>query len=765
MAALVLRKLFGSATEIYFAQRRRVLCCSFSNKSPQFSKGVSTGNPTQTQESNMTTEGVMIKYPDAKRDDDIVDNYFGVKVADPYRWLENPDSRDTKGYIERQNIVTKKFLTACPYRSVINSSLKNMWDYPKYSCPFREGSRYFFFKNSGLQNQSVLYIQKDLKAEPTVFFDPNTLSEDGTIAMSTFKFSEDGSTFAYGLSAKGSDWVTIHFMNVQTQEEYTEELGRVKFSTISWTHDNKGIFYGMYPVRKKGMIDDLETVNDEHQKLYYHRLGTPQSEDVLVLEFPDEPKFRISTDISDCGRYLIVYLQKGCRDNLVYYCDFEKINYKINGKLPITEIVGRLEADYEYVTNVGTEFIFRTNKNASNYRLIKINFESPTEDGWTTLVKEHPTDVLDWAVPINKNKLMICYMHDVTDVLQYHELSDGKLIHKFKMEIGNVVGFSGKKKYSEVFFKVTSFLTPGIVYRCELNSPNFDTPIFKEVKTAGFDRSLFETKQVFYRSKDGTMVPMFLVYKKGLVLNGKNPCLLYGYGGFNISIKPFFNVTFTVFIKHLDGILAVPNIRGGGEYGEKWHNQGRFEQKQNSFNDFIAAAEYLISQKYTSSELLTIKGDSNGGLLVSACTIQRPDLFGAVLCGVGVMDMLRFHKFTIGFAWVSDYGSSDVQEQFNYLYKYSPLHNVKLPAKNVQYPAMMLTTADHDDRVVPLHSLKFIATMQHVMKDCTWQKNPLIIRVDTKAGHGSGKPTTKLIEEATDALCFIIQSLSLKFKA
>ncbi|GAB1861137.1 Prolyl endopeptidase [Camponotus japonicus] len=666
-----------------------------------------------------------IQYPEARRDESVVDNYHGVEIADPYRWLEDPDSTETKAFVDAQNAITKPYLAACKARDSIHERLTQLWDFPKYSCPAKHGGKYYFYKNTGLQNQSVLYVQDTLESEPRVFLDPNTLSEDGTVAITSSSFSEDGSIFAYGLSESGSDWSTIHFLNAQTGEKYPEILEKVKFSPITWTHDNRGIFYGQYR-DQQGKTDGSETLGNQNQKLCYHIVGTSQSDDVVAIEFPEEPLWRIGAEVSDCGNWLIVTPLKDCRDNLVYFTPL-KAGMDISNNLPLTQVVDKLEADYEYITNVGTKAVFRTNKNAPNYKLIAIDLLDYGQDKWVDLLPEHPENVLDWADAVDGDKFVACYIQDVKNILQLHCLKTGKIIRTFPLDLGTVVGFSGEKKYSEIFYQFTSFLTPGIIYTIDLKKEE-EPRILREIKVKGFDASLYKTSQIFYPSKDGTKIPMFIVTKSDAVLDGTMPALLYGYGGFNASIQPTFSVTRLVFIQHLNGVLAVANVRGGGEYGERWHNAGRFFNRQNVFDDFQYAAKYLVENGYTTSTKLTIQGGSNGGLAVAVCINQRPDLFGAAIAQVGVMDMLRFHKFTIGSAWVSDYGSSDDAKHFQNLLKYSPLHNY---------------------------------TFRNVSK----QENPILARIDTKAGHGGGKPTMKVLEESTDILSFIVQSLGLEFKS
>ncbi|XP_032595558.1 prolyl endopeptidase isoform X2 [Drosophila grimshawi] len=700
-------------------------------------------------------------YPVARKDQTIEDDFHGSKIKDVYRWLEDPDAAETQEYVNSQNNISQPFLENCEQWKKINSKLTKLWNYPKYGCPMQYGKYYYFFMNTGLQNQSVMYQQDSLHGESKVFLDPNGLSEDGTVALSQKSFSDDGKFMAYGLSESGSDWIKIRIRDAETGKDFDEVLEKVKFSEISWTKDNKGFFYGRYP-DQDGKTDGSETKQNEHQKLYYHLLGQSQAKDVLVVQFPKEPSWRIQSKVSDCGKYLILAIVKDCRDNIIYYADL-KPGEEIVSELDVKIIVDKFESDYDYVTNVGSKVYFRTNKNAQNYRIIIIDFENPGEANWETLIPEHEKDVLEWVKCVNEDKLLLCYIRDVKTILQANSLETGKLIRQFDLDIGTIVGTSGKKKYSEIFYNFSSFLNPGTIYHYDFKHPDEPPKVFREIKLNldGFRREDYAVEQIFYSSKDGTKVPMFIIRKNKNVLEPR-PCLLYGYGGFNISMLPTFGITGLMFVDTFDGVLAYPNIRGGGEYGEKWHNGGRLLNKQNVFDDFQCAAEYLINNKYTTKDRLAIQGGSNGGLLVGACINQRPDLFGAAVAQVGVMDMLRFHKFTIGHAWCSDYGNPSEKEHFDNLYKFSPLHNVHTPQnENKEYPSTLILTADHDDRVSPLHSLKFAAALQEAVRDSKHQQNPLLLRVYKKAGHGAGKPTSKRIEEATDILTFMYLSLKM----
>lgn len=580
-----------------------------------------------------------IVYPVARRDETVVDDFHGTRVADPYRWLEDPDAAETQAFVDAQNAISKPYLEQSVVRQQLNDKLTELWNYPKYSAPARRGNNYFHYANTGLQNQSVLYRQTALDAEPTVFLDPNQLSADGTVALSNTSFSEDGRYFAYGLSESGSDWNKIKVRDVETGDDYPECLERIKFSGITWTKDNKGFFYSRFP-EQDGKADGSETAPNENQKMYYHRVGESQDQDVMVVEFPDQPKFRISGSVSDCGKYLVLTTSKSCRDNLLYFADLEAAG-EIRGKLDITQIVFELVADYEYVTNTGPLVVFRTNKDAPNYRLIVIDFNQPAADKWHTLIAEHELDVLEYVTCVHQDQLIIEYIHDVKSVLQVHSLQTGALVRQFPLGIGSVAGLSGDKKYSEIFFVFTSFLTPGTIYRYDFAQPNAEPTVYREIelRLAGFNRNAYQVEQVFYASKDGTKVPMFVIQKRRELADEptetRRPCMLYGYGGFNISIQPTFSLTALMFVDSFDGVVAYPNIRGGGEYGERWHNGGRLLNKQNVFDDFQAAAEYLVANKYTAPQKIAIQGGSNGGLLVAACINQRPELFGAAVAQVG----------------------------------------------------------------------------------------------------------------------------------
>jgi prolyl oligopeptidase len=684
-----------------------------------------------------------LQYP-AARTSDVVDDYHGTRVPDPYRWLEDPDSPESRAWIEAENRLTSAYLAAIPERAAIRERLTKLWNYPKYGAPFRKAHRYFFFKNDGLQNQSVLYKQTSLAASPETLLDPNLLSEDGTVALSTLAVSEDGRLLAYGTSASGSDWEEFRVREVATARDLPDHLKWIKFSGASWTKDGAGFFYSRYPEPTDKALTDV----NRFQRLYYHRLGADQAQDVLVYARPDQPDWGMNAEVTDDGRYAVLQVWLGTdRRNRVYYLDLKDAKHpQVTGE--VVRLLDDFDASYAFVGNDGPVFYFHTDLDAPRKRVLAIDIRRPARSNWREIIPQGP-DVLE-AVHIIHDSFVALYMHDAASRLRLLGL-DGQLVKDLELPtLGSVGAISGERKDDEMFYAFTSFLYPTTIFRYDFKTGA--TSVFK-APTIDFDPSGYETKQVFYSSKDGTRVPMFITYKKGLPLDGSNPTYLYGYGGFNISLTPSFSVAMLPWLE-MGGVYAVPNLRGGGEYGEEWHQAGMLDKKQNVFDDFIAAAEYLIAQRYTSTPKLAIAGGSNGGLLVGAVMTQRPELFGAALPAVGVMDMLRFHRFTIGWAWVTDYGSADSAAQFPYLYKYSPLHNIK---PGTPYPATLVTTADHDDRVVPGHSFKFTAALQAAQAGA----QPVLIEIETKAGHGAGKPTSKQIEEQADRLAFLVKNLGM----
>ncbi|MEH2452673.1 prolyl oligopeptidase family serine peptidase [Nostoc sp.] len=689
-----------------------------------------------------------LTYPSSHKSNQ-VDNYHGTLVADPYRWLEDPDSEETRTWIEAQNQVTFGYLSEIPTREKIKQRLTKLWDYEKYGIPFKEGEylqdgsteRYFYFKNDGLQNQSVLYTLKTLEDQPKVLLDPNKLSEDGTVALSGLSISEDGKLLAYGLSTSGSDWQEWKVRDVETGEDLQDHLKWIKFSGASWTHDNQGFFYSRYD--EPNEKTQLEDVN-YYQKLYYHQLGKPQSEDVLSYHRPDQKEWGFSGGVTEDGHYLIISIWLGTDSkNLFFYKDLTNPNAEV------VELINQFEADYSFINNDDSVFYFRTDLNAPRGRVIAIDTTNPAKENWREIIPQS-AETLE-SVGILNNQFVADYLKDAHSQIKIFDLK-GAFIREVELPgLGSAGGFDGKRNDTETFYIYTSFTTPGTIYRYDMITGK--NTIFRQPKV-DFNPTDYETKQVFFDSKDGTRVPMFITHKKGIKLDGNNPTYLYAYGGFNASMTPSFSVSLLVWME-MGGVYAMPNIRGGGEYGEEWHQAGMKDKKQNVFDDFIGAAEWLIANKYTKTDKLAIAGGSNGGLLVGACMTQRPDLFGAALPAVGVMDMLRFHKFTIGWAWTSEYGSADNPEEFPALYAYSPLQNLK---PDTAYPATLITTADHDDRVVPAHSFKFAAALQEAHAGDA----PTLIRIETKAGHGAGKPTAKIIEEAADKWAFLVRTLNVE---
>jgi prolyl oligopeptidase len=685
-------------------------------------------------------------YPILRKDESVHEERVGVTVRDPYRWLEDPDSQETKDFVKAQNAISLPYLESCPVKEKFHNRMSELYNYPKYSCPFKRGSRYFYFYNTGLQNQNVLYVQESLNGSPEVFIDPNTWSKDGTVALGSCVFSEDGELCAYGVSESGSDWRTIKVKRVADKSDTSDILKWVKFSSIAWTHDHKGFFYQRFPEPSTNSAG-TETSQVLNQKMYYHIIGEEQSQDVLCYESPEHPDWLVSCELSDEGRYLIMYIYRGAESkNKLYYCDLQSLNYQYKGLLNMVRLIDDdFDSSYDFIANNDNIFILKTDRNSPKYKLVNVDIYKPDKGNWVTLIPEDLQDVLEWAAAVNNDNLVVCHLRDVKSVLSLYDIY-GKHITQFPLDNGSITGYSGKRHQTEIFYRFVSFLTPGIIYRCDLKVFPLKPTVFRQIEVSGFDSNLFETKQVFYPSKDGTKVPMFIIHRKNIQLDGSHPLLLYGYGGFNISITPSFSVSRVIFVSHLNGIVAVANIRGGGEYGEEWHQEGMFAKRQNAYNDFQAAAEYLVDNKYTNTERLTIQGGSNGGLLVCCCANQRPDLYKCVISQVGVLDMLRFHKFTIGHAWTTDYGNPDNDEDFQWLYKISPLHNISIPPGDVQYPAILLLTADHDDRVVPLHSFKYIAQLHETLRGVDKQSNPLMIRIEENAGHGAGKPTTKIVK-------------------
>ncbi len=676
-------------------------------------------------------------YPEAPRSD-TVEDYHGTKVPDVYRPLEDPDSAPTRAWIEAENKITGDFLGSIPSREAIKSRLMDLWNYEKFGVPVREGGRYFYNRNSGLQNQSVLYTLPALDAEPKVLLDPNTLSKDGTVALAGSSISHDGSLLAYGLASAGSDWQEWRVRDVNSATDREDHLKWIKFSGASWAKNGEGFYYSRFPEPKPG--ENLKGVN-YYQKLYFHKLGTPQADDPLVYERPDQKEWEFHGTVTDDGKYLIITVAKGTDNKYrILYKALDAPN------APIVELIDNFDHEYAFIDNDGPVFWFKTDGNAPRGRVIAIDTRSPAPKDWKELIPQAPETLGNIAVV--GNKFIASYLKDAHTQVKVFGI-DGAFEREVALPgLGTAGGFNGKRTDQETFYSFASFNSPPVVYRYDVASGKSE--LFRKPKLA-FDPADYETTQVFYPSKDGTRVPMFISHKKGITLDGKNPTLLYGYGGFNISLTPSFSASNLVWME-MGGVFAQPNLRGGGEYGEEWHKAGTRHSKQNVFDDFIAAAEWLISHKYTSTPKLAIMGGSNGGLLVGACITQRPELYGAALPAVGVMDMLRFHKFTIGWAWVDDYGSSDDPQQFKSLLAYSPLHNVK---PGVCYPPTLITTADHDDRVVPAHSFKFAAALQ-AAQSCD---NPVLIRIETKAGHGAGKPTSKIVEEAADRWGFLVKVL------
>jgi prolyl oligopeptidase len=685
----------------------------------------------------MHSDSSPLDYP-AARICDQVDDYHGISVPDPYRWLEDLDSEETKAWTEAENRITSDYLEKLPDRAPLRERLTALWNYERYGVPFREGGRLFYFKNDGLQNQSVLYVVDAPDAEPKVLLDPNQLSEDGTVALSSLAISRDGNRLAYGISTSGSDWQEIKIRDIPTGEDAPETLKWVKFSGMSWTPDGAGFFYSRYD--EPDEANALAAVN-YYQKLYYHRDGSPQTDDALIYERPDQKEWGFHGSVTEDGDYLIVSISQGTDvKNRVHYRPLA------DSDAPMIPLLDDFDAAYHFVGNDGPVFYFHANLDAPRYRLLAIDTRTPERENWVEILPQ-AEETLSY-VHLVGNRFIAGYLKDASSRAKVFGL-DGGFVREVELPgIGSAGGFGGKRDDTETFYQFTGFAEPGAIYRYDLVTG--ESSIYRKPQV-DFNPDDYATEQVFYESKDGTRVPMFLTYRKGRVRNGQNPTLLYGYGGFNIPLTPGFDVGRLVWMER-GGVLAVANLRGGGEYGEEWHEGGMKLQKQNVFDDFIAAAEWLIQNDYTSTPKLAIQGGSNGGLLVGACLCQRPDLFGATIPQVGVMDMLRFPQFTIGWAWTSDYGSPDNADEFQALVAYSPYHNLK---PGVSYPPTLVTTADHDDRVWPGHSFKFAAALQAAQAGDA----PVLIRIEAKAGHGAGKPIAKVIEQIADIHAFLWNAL------
>ncbi|MEO8252945.1 MAG: prolyl oligopeptidase family serine peptidase [Flavobacterium sp.] len=675
-----------------------------------------------------------ISYPETRKDQ-TVDDYFGTKVSDPYRWLEDDRSAETAAWVKAENKVTYTYLEQIPFRNQLKERLEKLWNYEKIGAPFTEGNFSYYFKNNGLQNQSVLY-RKDANGKETVFIDPNTFSKDGTSSLGEYAFSKDGSKVAYSISEGGSDWRKVIIMDALSMKVLEDALVDVKFSGLSWLA-NTGFYYSSYE-KPKG--SELSAKTDQH-KLYFHQLGTPQKGDKVIFG-EDQKRRYVGGNVTEDDRYLVITAATSTYGNELYIKDLSKPNS------PIVPIVSDFESDNNVIDNEGTKLFIVTDRKAPNKRIVTVDISNPKPENWKDVIPE-TNQVLEAS--ISSGSIFANYMKDAVSVVKQYDYS-GKLVREIKLPgLGTATGFSGKKKDKTVYYTFTNYITPGTIFAFEPHSGS--SKIYEKSK-AQFNSEDYESKQVFYTSKDGTKVPMLITYKKGLQLNGKNPTILYGYGGFNVSLTPSFSIANAVWIEN-GGILAIPNLRGGGEYGKKWHDAGTKLHKQNVFDDFIAAAEYLIAKKYTATNFLAIRGGSNGGLLVGAVMTQRPDLMKVALPAVGVMDMLRYHTFTAGAGWAYDYGTAqDSKEMFDYLKTYSPVHSVK---KGVSYPATMVTTGDHDDRVVPAHSFKFAAELQAKQSG----NNPVLIRIDVKAGHGAGKSVAATIQENADIQAFTLFNMGI----
>lgn len=676
-------------------------------------------------------------YPDTRKENQ-VDNYFGTKVADPYRWLEDDNSTETKAWVTEENKLTSDFLAQIPYRDAIKKRITELYNYPRMSAPYRAGDYYFYTKNDGLQPQNVYYYQKGLTATPQVFIDPNAMNSAGTTSVNLIGFSNDRKYVAYTVAESGSDWQTIYVKEVATNTTLTDKLQWTKFSGAAWYKN--GFFYSGYEAPEKGA--ELSAAN-KYQRVYYHQLGDPQSSDVVIWEDREHPLRYVGAQTTEDEKFLVLNISEGTDGTEIYYQDLR------NRHSGFRKVFEGFKYNYTVLDDEGENLFVWTNNGAKNYQVVVVDPKNPGKENWKPLIPEKP-ELLQNVYTVG-GKIITEYLKDATSrIYQYNRM--GAMEREVTLPgLGTVTGFGGEKDDKTVFYSFTSFTTPASIYQYDI--PSGLSAIYKKPDVK-FNPDDYVTKQFFYNSKDGASIPIFIVYKKGTKLNGKNPTLLYGYGGFNIPLTPAFSASRMAFLEN-GGVYALANLRGGSEYGEKWHEAGMLLKKQNVFDDFIAAAEYLINQKYTSKDYLAIIGRSNGGLLVGACETQRPELYKVCFPGVGVMDMLRYHKFTVGWGWAVEYGSSDDSTNFKNLYSYSPLHNIK---PGTHYPATLITTADHDDRVVPAHSFKYAATLQAAQGGDA----PILIRIDTNAGHGGGRPVAKVIDEDTDIYSFMFWNMGVR---
>ena len=688
---------------------------------------------------NAHAQSGSLNYPKPRKAD-VSDNYFGTKVADPYRWMENDTTSEVNEWVKAENKVTQDYLAQIPYRKAIHDRLTDIWNYTRYSVPIHKGNHFFFSKNNGLQNQSVMFKQDKANGEGEVFFDPNKLSTDGTVSLGGTYFNKDGTKMGYTISRSGSDWEEIYVLDVNTGKRTSDSIRWAKFTDVAWQGD--GFYYSRFDEPAKGTNGLVaENIN---QKIYFHKLGDPQNKDILIYSDPSRPKVGVGASTTEDEQYLLIYATEGASSgNEIFYrkaSDF---------KGPFVKLNEGFKDNVSVIDNLADNLIVLTDKGAPKYKLVLVDLKHPEESRWQAIIPEK-SEVLQ-GVSRAGGKFFAHYMKDASALIEQYS-DEGKLEREVTLPgYGSVGGFDGKKDDKEIYYNYTSFTYPSTIFKYDIATGKSEVFRKPELK---FNPDDYESKQVFFPSKDGTKIPMFIVYKKGIKLDGTNPTMLYAYGGFNISLFPDFSVSRMILLEK-GGIYALAILRGGGEYGEEWHKAGMLGKKQNVFDDFLGAEQYLIDNKYTSSAKLAISGRSNGGLLIGACMTQRPDLCKVAFPGVGVLDMLRYHKFTIGYAWASEYGSSDNADQFKYLYSYSPLHNLR----EINYPATMVTTADHDDRVVPAHSFKFAATLQEKGKG----NNPYLIRIDTKAGHGGGKPTAKQIDEWADIWSFMFYNMGVAY--